>query len=34
MPELHWTLGYPLALGIMAASAAALYGWFRKRGWI
>ena len=34
MPELHWTLGYPLALGMMAASAFALYAWFRKRGWI
>ncbi|HEX5938454.1 MAG TPA: magnesium transporter CorA family protein [Actinomycetota bacterium] len=34
MPELHWTLGYPLALGMMTASAAALYGWFRKRGWV
>jgi magnesium transporter len=34
MPELHWALGYPLALGMMAASAFALYTWFRKRGWI
>jgi magnesium transporter len=34
MPELHWTLGYPLALGMMAGSAAALYAWFRKRGWV
>ena len=34
MPELHWTLGYPLALGIMVASAVALYIGFRKRGWL
>ena len=25
MPELRWQVGYPLALGLMAASAAALY---------
>ena len=34
MPELHWTVGYPLALGMMAASAGGLYLWFKKRGWI
>jgi magnesium transporter len=34
MPELHWMLGYPLALGIMAVSAVALYLGFRKRGWL
>jgi magnesium transporter len=34
MPELHWTLGYPLALGMMMASAVALYVGFRKRGWL
>jgi len=34
MPELHWTLGYPLALGMMVASAVALYRGFRKRGWL
>ena len=34
MPELHWTVGYPLALGMMAASAGALYLWFKKRGWV
>ena len=34
MPELHWALGYPLALGMMAASAVALYRGFRKRGWL
>ncbi len=34
MPELHWVLGYPLALGLMAVSAFALYAGFRKRGWL
>jgi len=34
MPELHWTLGYPLALGMMAASAVGLDLGFRKRGWL
>jgi Mg2+ and Co2+ transporter CorA len=26
-------IGYPLAPGMMAASAVALYLWFKKRGW-
>ena len=34
MPELHWVFGYPAALGLMAASAFALYVGFRKRGWL
>ena len=34
MPELDWTFGYPLALGIMAASAGLLYWSFRKRDWL
>jgi magnesium transporter len=34
MPELHWTLGYPMALGLMALSALALYVGFRRRGWL
>jgi magnesium transporter len=34
MPELDWTIGYPLALGLMAASAGLLYRWFKKRGWV
>jgi magnesium transporter len=34
MPELHWVLGYPMALALMAASAIALYVGFRKRGWL
>ena len=34
MPELDWTLGYPLALGVMASSAGVLYWSFRKRDWL
>jgi magnesium transporter len=34
MPELHWAFGYPLALGLMGVSSAALYWWFRRAGWL
>jgi magnesium transporter len=34
MPELHWVVGYPLALGVMAVSSVWLYFGFRKRGWL
>ena len=34
MPELQWGLGYPMALGLMAAIAAAMYGIFKKKGWL
>jgi magnesium transporter len=34
MPELGWRVGYPLALGIMAVSAGALYLAFKRRGWL
>jgi magnesium transporter len=34
MPELGWLLGYPFALGLMAAVSATLYLVFRRRGWI
>jgi magnesium transporter len=34
MPELHWYLGYPFAIGLMAAICAALYLMFRRRNWI
>jgi len=33
-PELHWTYGYPFALGLMVASAIAPLWYFRKRGWL
>jgi magnesium transporter len=34
MPELGWYWGYPAALAVMAAVAAALLVFFRRRGWI
>jgi magnesium transporter len=34
MPELHWDLGYPLAIVLMAATAAAMYAIFKKKGWL
>jgi magnesium transporter len=34
MPELSWTLGYPLALLAMAALGVALYLVFKRRGWL
>ena len=34
MPELHWTLGYPMALGMMLAVSVGLYLLFKRRGWI
>jgi magnesium transporter len=34
MPELTWTMGYPLALGIMASIAAVLLIYFRRNHWL
>jgi magnesium transporter len=34
MPELHWYFGYPLALAMMAATAAVMLVYFYRRGWI
>jgi magnesium transporter len=34
IPELHWSLGYPFALGLMALSCGVLYWRFRKAGWL
>jgi magnesium transporter len=34
MPELRWHLGYPFALGLMAALAGGLLYNFRRKGWI
>jgi magnesium transporter len=33
MPELKWRYGYLWALGLMAATAASLVVFFRRRGW-
>ncbi|MFN0000053.1 MAG: CorA family divalent cation transporter, partial [Burkholderiaceae bacterium] len=34
MPELEWSLGYPYALSLMAASAIVPMWYFRRRGWL
>jgi magnesium transporter len=34
MPELHWTLGYPMAIAMMAATAALMYTIFKRKGWL
>jgi len=34
MPELHWRLGYPWALGLMLLSAVAPYLYFKRRHWL
>ncbi len=34
MPELKWTYGYPLALGLIVAAAALMHWRFRRAGWL
>ncbi len=34
MPELHWSVGYPLALCTMLASAGGTYFFFKRKGWL
>ena len=34
MPELNWQFGYPLALGLMAASIVAPFWFFHRKGWL
>ncbi len=34
LPELHWQMGYPLALFLMLLSAVVPYLYFRWRGWL
>ncbi|MDA3889022.1 MAG: magnesium/cobalt transporter CorA [Allgaiera sp.] len=34
MPELHWDLGYPWAVGLMILSAILPYLYFKRRGWL
>jgi magnesium transporter len=34
MPELTWTFGYPLVLGVMATLCTVLYRFFRRAGWL
>jgi len=34
MPELHWALGYPFAIGLIVISALLPLWWFKRRGWM
>jgi magnesium transporter len=34
MPELEARLGYPIVLGVMAATVVALYRYFKRSGWL
>lgn len=34
MPELEWTYGYPMAIGLMILSAVVPLWFFRRRGWL
>jgi len=34
MPEVDWAWGYPFALALMAASVAAPFLYFRRKGWL
>jgi magnesium transporter len=34
MPELHWLLGYPYALGLMLVTSVTLYLVFKRRSWL
>jgi magnesium transporter len=34
MPELNWTFGYPVALGLMVVSAVLPFWYFKRRGWL
>lgn len=34
MPELSWSLGYPLAIALMGLTCLTLYLVFRRRGWL
>ena len=34
MPELKWSIGYPLAIAVMIASALLPFYYFKRRGWL
>ncbi|MCB1883949.1 MAG: magnesium transporter CorA family protein [Geminicoccaceae bacterium] len=34
MPELDWSFGYPMALGLMVVSAVLPWLFFKRRGWL
>jgi magnesium transporter len=34
MPELHWPIGYPFAIGLMILAALLPYLFFKRKGWL
>jgi magnesium transporter len=34
MPELEWTFGYPLVIGLMVLVFVLIYSWFRRKKWL
>jgi magnesium transporter len=34
MPELHWTFGYPLVLGVMVGACGLVYRRLKRAGWL
>jgi len=34
MPELQWTYGYPIVMGLMVAACAGLFVGFKRSGWL
>jgi magnesium transporter len=34
MPELHWSFGYPMSIGLMAGTAVLMYVIFKRKGWL
>jgi magnesium transporter len=34
MPELHWRVGYPVALATMALTVLVLWRYFKRVGWL
>ena len=34
MPELHWAIGYPLSLAMMAVVCLLLFRGFKRNGWL
>ena len=34
MPETQWYFGYPFVLGVMAATATVMLGYFHRKGWL
>jgi magnesium transporter len=34
MPELDWSFGYPLVLGVMLVACTVLYRYFKRAGWL